>query len=75
MRLMSIAICFGFVLSLSSSLQAQAPGAATKNPVVALETSKGTIKIELYPEKALKQSKTSSITSRRSTTMAPFSIV
>ncbi len=52
MRLMSIAICFGFVLSLGSSLQAQPAGGAAKNPVVALDTSKGMIKIELYPDKA-----------------------
>ena len=51
MRLMSIAICFGVILSLSNSVHAQ-PAGGTKNPVVALETSKGTIKIELYPDKA-----------------------
>lgn len=51
MRMMSLAICFGVLFSVSSTLQAQPAGGA-KNPVVLLETSKGPIKIELYPDKA-----------------------
>ncbi len=51
MRLMSIAVCCSMILSLPTSLFAQPAGGA-KNPVVALETSKGIIKIELYPDKA-----------------------
>lgn len=47
MRLLCGIICLGLLFTQSSSLLAQ-----TKNPVVTLETSKGTIKIELYPDKA-----------------------
>lgn len=39
-------LCLGLLFSFSTSLFAQ------KNPVVQLDTSKGTIKIELYPDKA-----------------------
>ncbi|HQR07098.1 MAG TPA: peptidylprolyl isomerase [Gemmatales bacterium] len=51
MRLMSIAVCCGMIFSLHSCLFAQ-PASGAKNPVVVMETSKGTIKIELYPDKA-----------------------
>lgn len=46
MRLMTVALCLGVLLTYGDALHAQ------KNPVVQLETSKGTIKIELYPDKA-----------------------
>lgn len=44
-------LCLGLLLSLGATLHAQPAGAA-KNPVVELDTSKGVIKIELYPDKA-----------------------
>ncbi len=51
MRMMSFAFCCFLTFSLTSSLSAQ-PASGAKNPVVVMETSKGTIKIELYPDKA-----------------------
>jgi cyclophilin family peptidyl-prolyl cis-trans isomerase len=48
MRAVSLALCL--VLGVTAVSTAQPP--ATKNPVVVMETSMGTIKIELYPDKA-----------------------
>ncbi len=43
-------------------------GARAANPVVVMETNMGTIKIELFEDKAPVTSRTSSTTSRTSTT-------
>lgn len=50
MRLVSLMLCCSLALLFSSFLHAEPQGG--KNPVVVLDTSMGTIKIELYPDKA-----------------------
>jgi cyclophilin family peptidyl-prolyl cis-trans isomerase len=49
MRGVSLACCLSLVLGATSVSSAQPPA---KNPVVVMETSMGTVKIELYPDKA-----------------------
>lgn len=49
MRGVSLACCLSLVFGATSVSSAQPPA---KNPVVVMETSMGTVKIELYPDKA-----------------------
>jgi cyclophilin family peptidyl-prolyl cis-trans isomerase len=52
MRVLKMFLFLGLGLLLASSAVMAAAPAVTKNPVVVLETTLGTIQIELYPDKA-----------------------